>query len=110
MMHAIVPRSCHVTGDIGIHDIAWAGEELWAVSTRFSCLCTLTRITASCRAGGRRSSRALAAEDRCHINGVAMVAGRPQFVTALGESDTPGAGGRAGPQAAFCSTCPAATS
>src|SRR5688572_23768581 len=50
-----VPRSSHVTGDIGVHEMAWAtsplspggngaggeGEELWSVSTRFSCLCTL---------------------------------------------------------------------
>jgi uncharacterized protein (TIGR03032 family) len=36
-----LPRSCHVTGDIGIHEIAWAGDELWIVNTRFSCLCTL---------------------------------------------------------------------
>src|SRR5947208_17169412 len=49
-----VPRSCHVTGDIGVHEVAWAtpplqllspegqGEkELWVVNTRFSCLCTL---------------------------------------------------------------------
>src|SRR5262245_25621947 len=64
-----VPRSSHVTGDIGVHEIAWAsshhaprderarhaerdgyvmpsqtdsqGEgELWLVSTRFSCLAT----------------------------------------------------------------------
>ena len=33
-----LPRSSHVTGDIGIHEIAWAGDELWIVSTRFSCL------------------------------------------------------------------------
>src|SRR5215472_15937896 len=45
-----LPRSCHVTGDIGIHEMAWGGDagrfsqpsyELWAVNTRFSCLCTL---------------------------------------------------------------------
>src|SRR5438552_10647902 len=36
-----LPRSCHVTGDIGVHEVAWAGEELWVVNTRFSCLCTL---------------------------------------------------------------------
>src|SRR5437660_8472014 len=23
-----LPRSCHVTGDIGVHELAWAGEEL----------------------------------------------------------------------------------
>src|SRR5215212_383580 len=36
-----LPRSSHVTGDIGVHELAWAGEELWLVNTRFSCLCTL---------------------------------------------------------------------
>jgi uncharacterized protein (TIGR03032 family) len=35
-----LPRSAHVTGDIAVHELAWAGEELWAVNTRFSCLCT----------------------------------------------------------------------
>src|SRR5919112_2053790 len=36
-----VPRTSHVTGDICVHELAWAGGELWVVSTRFSCLCTL---------------------------------------------------------------------
>ena len=36
-----LPRASHVTGDIGVHETAWVGEELWVVSTRFSCLCTL---------------------------------------------------------------------
>ena len=33
---------------------------------------------------------ALAAEDRCHLNGLAIVDGRPQYATALGETDTAG--------------------
>src|SRR5439155_18913285 len=40
-----IPRSSHVTGDIGVHEVCWAGEkadELWLVNTRFSCLCTLS--------------------------------------------------------------------
>src|SRR5262249_50786310 len=36
-----LPRASHVTGDIAIHEMAWAGDELWIVNTRFSCLCTL---------------------------------------------------------------------
>ena len=68
-----LPRSCHVTGDIGIHEIAWARtrdqgsgvggqeegteNELWVVNTRFSCLCTLDPDYSFVRAGGRRSSR-----------------------------------------------------
>ena len=35
-----LPRSSHVSGDIAVHELAWAGDELWAVNTRFSCLCT----------------------------------------------------------------------
>src|SRR5205085_166925 len=31
---------------------------------------------------------ALAAEDRCHLNGLALVEGKPRYVTALGESDS----------------------
>src|SRR5918993_2730883 len=30
-----LPRSSHVTGDIGIHEVAWAEDELWVVNTRF---------------------------------------------------------------------------
>ena len=39
-----LPRSSHVTGNIQIHEMAWgAGNELWVVNTRFSCLSTLDR-------------------------------------------------------------------
>ena len=31
----------------------------------------------------------LAAEDRCHLNGLAMEDGRPRYVTAMSETDTP---------------------
>ena len=33
---------------------------------------------------------ALAAEDRCHLNGLALSEGRPRYVTALGATDTAG--------------------
>jgi len=85
-----VPRSCHFTGDIGVHDIAWAGDELWAVSTRFSCLCTLHPDYSFVPRWQPPFVTALAAEDRCHLNGLAMDDGRPRYATALGESDTPG--------------------
>src|SRR5690606_34564131 len=35
-----IPRAVHTTGDILIHELAYAGEELWFVNTRFSSLCT----------------------------------------------------------------------
>lgn len=83
-----LPRTSHVTGDIGVHEIAWAGEELWLVSTRFSCLCTLDPDYSFVPRWRPPFITALAAEDRCHLNGLAMVDGQPGFVTALGTTDT----------------------
>jgi len=96
-----VPRSCHVTGDIGVHDLAWAGDELWAVNTRFSCLCTLHPDYSFVPRWRPPFITALAAEDRCHLNGLAVVDGRPRYATALGETDTAG-GWRAGKPAGGC--------
>jgi uncharacterized protein (TIGR03032 family) len=82
-----LPRSSHVTGDIGIHEIAWAGNELWIVSTRFSCLATLDPDYSFVPRWRPPFVTALAAEDRCHLNGLALVDGQPRYVTALGTTD-----------------------
>ena len=83
-----LPRSSNVTGDIGVHEIARAGEDLWLVSTRFSCLCALDPDYSFVPRWRPPFITALAAEDRCHLNGMAIVDGRPGFVTALGTTDT----------------------
>lgn len=85
-----LPRSAHVTGDIGIHELAWARDELWMVSTRFSCLATLDDDYSFVPKWRPPFITALAAEDRCHLNGLAIRNGRPAYVTALGESDSAG--------------------
>lgn len=97
-----LPRSSLTTGDIQIHEMAWgrslngpAGTsqevepELWFVNTRFSCLCTRDRIHSFVPRWQPPFISALAPEDRCHLNGLCVVEGRPAFVTALGETDTP---------------------
>ena len=89
-----LPRSCHVTGDVQIHEMAWAGDELWFVNTRFSCLCTLDRNHSFVARWRPPFVSALTPEDRCHLNGLAMVAGQPRYATALGATDAP-AGWRA---------------
>jgi uncharacterized protein (TIGR03032 family) len=82
-----LPRSCHVTGDISVHEMAWAGEELWIVNTRFSCLCTLHTDYSFAPRWRPPFITALAAEDRCHLNGLALVDSMPRYVTALGSTD-----------------------
>ena len=60
------------------------------VNTRFSCLCTLHPDYSFVPRWRPPFITALAAEDRCHLNGLAIVDGRPKYVTALGETDTAG--------------------
>src|SRR5262249_30375676 len=96
-----LPRSSHVTGDIGVHEIAWAAphpqplsperrgeQELWAVNTRFSCLCRLHPDYSFVPRWRPPFITSLAADDRCHLNGLALVDGQPKYLTALGDTDT----------------------
>jgi uncharacterized protein (TIGR03032 family) len=86
-----MPRRIHVTGDIDIHELAWdSSNELWVVNTRFCCLCTLDPHHSFHPRWRPPFVTAYAPEDRCHLNGLAMVDGRPKYVTALGETDTAG--------------------
>lgn len=103
-----LPRRCHFTGQIDIHEMAWGGSaqsevtsagvasgeqpapgrpELWFVNTRFSCLCTLDDEHSFVPRWWPPFISSLGLEDRCHLNGLAMVGGRPRYVTALGASD-----------------------
>ncbi len=84
-----VYRKHHVTGNINIHEMAIGTDnECWFVNTRFSCLCTLD-VDSSFKPRWRPGFvSALSPEDRCHLNGLAMVNGQPRWLTALGETDT----------------------
>lgn len=85
-----MPRATHFTGDIRIHEIAWAGDDLWIVNTRFSCLCTLDRDSSFVPRWRPPFITGLSSDDRCHLNGLAVVDGKPKFVTCLGQTDTGG--------------------
>jgi uncharacterized protein (TIGR03032 family) len=86
-----LPHRIHVTGDIDIHELAFdAAHELWLVNTRFGCLCTLDAAHSFVPRWRPSFVSALAPEDRCHLNGLAMAEGFPKYVTALGATDTPG--------------------
>lgn len=85
-----LPRSAHVTGDIAVHDLAWGDAGLWVVATKFNCLATLDAEHSFVPRWRPPFISALVPEDRCHLNGVAVVEGLPRYVTALGTTDEPG--------------------
>jgi uncharacterized protein (TIGR03032 family) len=62
---------------------------MWVVNTRFSCLCTLHPDYSFVPRWRPPFVTAFTADDRCHLNGPAVVEGRPEYVTALGETNTP---------------------
>ena len=94
-------RSAHFTGEIMVHEMAWSGTTLWVVNTLFSCLCTLDDRFSFVPRWRPPFVSALASEDRCHLNGLAMQDGSPRYVTALSQTDTPG-GWREGKASGGC--------
>lgn len=84
-----LPRASYYTGEVDIHDLYWFGEKLWAVNTRFSCLCTIDHHYSFTPAWKPFFIDKLTPEDRCHLNGVAFENEEPKFVTALGKTDYP---------------------
>jgi uncharacterized protein (TIGR03032 family) len=97
---AFLPRIMHFTGDIQVHEMAWATPtaplgsarseraELWFVNTAFSCLASRSNTYSFIPRWRPRFVSGLAPEDRCHLNGMCIRDGAPRYVTALGESDT----------------------
>jgi len=84
-----VPRASFYVNEVDLHDMAWAGDTLWAVNTLFACLCTIDADYSFVPRWRPPFISALAPEDRCHLNGMVLVDGRPAYVTALGTADTP---------------------
>lgn len=87
------PRSEVMTGDIAIHEMGFGTSEedrrLFFINTSFSCLCVLDFDYSWVPIWRPKWISAYAAEDRCHLNGLAMVDGKPKYVTALAETDEP---------------------
>jgi uncharacterized protein (TIGR03032 family) len=83
-----VPRVAHTTSDLDIHDIGvMADGRIVFVNTLFSCLSTLSPTHAFRVHWKPPFISKLAAEDRCHLNGLAMKDGLPAYVTATSRSD-----------------------
>ena len=68
-----VPRVCYTTGDIDVHDLAVATDgRVIFVNTLFSCLATISERYNFDVVWRPPFITRLAAEDRCHLNGLAL--------------------------------------
>jgi uncharacterized protein (TIGR03032 family) len=82
-------RTSHFTDDVEAHEAAWVAGEFWVVNTLFSCLASLHPAYSFAPRWRPPFISALRPEDRCHLNGMALVDGQPRYVTALAETDSP---------------------
>lgn len=83
-----VPRNAQTVGDVDVHELAVdrAGRIIF-VNTKFSCLATVSVKYGFTPVWKPEFISKLAAEDRCHLNGLAMEDGLPRYVTAVSRSD-----------------------
>ena len=85
-----LPRVRYLTGDLNVHDVGLGADGPWITATRFSCLARLSHAYSFVPAWHPPFVSDVVPEDRCHLNGLAMVQGQPRYVTCLGTTDTPG--------------------
>ncbi len=82
------PRTSWITGDIDVHDMAVGADgRLYFINTLFGCLATKDDDYSFRPLWKPPFLSKLAAEDRCHLNGLAMKDGKPKYVTAVSRSD-----------------------
>lgn len=82
-----------VTGDISIHEMCYGAtkedKNLYFVNTSFSSLCIMEPDYSWVPVWRPKWITAYSPEDRCHLNGLAMVDGKPKYVSCLAQSDEP---------------------
>lgn len=83
-----VPRTGYTTGDLDIHDVAVdSGGRIVFVSTLLNCLATVSESNSCTPLWKPSFISKVVNEDRCHLNGMAMVDGKPRYVTAVAQTD-----------------------
>jgi uncharacterized protein (TIGR03032 family) len=84
----LMPRTTYITGDIDAHELAADGEGRPVfVNTSYSCLATVDPVHSFRPIWKPKFITELAREDRCHMNGLGMLNGRPKYVTAVSQTD-----------------------
>ena len=83
-----VPRNSLTTGNIDLHEMGLTSDgRIIFINTKFSCLCEPSMIHSFKPIWKPTFISQLVAEDRCHLNGLAMSEGKAKYVSAVCRSD-----------------------
>ena len=85
-----MPRLTYHTGALDIHDLSFTfSGNLIGVNTLFSCIISIDDKYNFKPIWKPRFIDKLASEDRCHLNGLAMLDGNAKYATAFSKGNTP---------------------
>jgi len=86
---AFLTRSCHITGPVMSHELAWCGGDLVVVNTLCNCLAVLEAPWSFKPIWKPPFIPDTTPSDRCHLNGLAITedGSTPAYVTMHGISD-----------------------
>ncbi len=84
-----VPRATYYTSRIDMHDLEFGIDGIYGVNTSFSCIVKIDQEYSFTPIWKPSFITELSHEDRCHLNGVAMVNGKPKYATAFNKGNTP---------------------
>ncbi len=85
--HLFIPQSKFHTGIVDTHEICWAGEELLITNTLFSSISKMSHKYHFEEVWKPDFIMSLAPEDRCHLNGIALVDNRPKYATMFAQTN-----------------------
>ncbi|WP_438391768.1 DUF4915 domain-containing protein [Caballeronia sp. DA-9] len=84
-----VPRHTFYTAYCDLHDMAFDGQVVLAVNTRWSCICVIDGYFNFTPIWQPPVVPELSPDDRCHLNGMAFHDRKVRFATVLGTRNTP---------------------
>ena len=85
---SFVPHQTWITGDVDVHDIGFGADSRpLFVNTLFNCIATVSDGYSFKPLWQPPFISKMAAEDRCHLNGMALEDGVARYATAVSRSD-----------------------
>jgi uncharacterized protein (TIGR03032 family) len=86
-----LPRSCHVTGSVDVHDIALdKNNKLMAVITLYNCIAELDQRGNFNPIWKPKFIDKIINQDRCHLNGFCLVNGEVKYASIVAECNEAG--------------------
>ncbi|MHC1776850.1 MAG: TIGR03032 family protein [Lentimicrobium sp.] len=82
-----MPRATYHAGPLDIHDLSWGENGLYAVNTLFSCLISIDDNHNFTPYWIPPFITDLKSDDKCHLNGMVMLNGRPKYATAFNQGN-----------------------